>query len=124
MGTSVSPCRQLRGLLSVCRAGVGPAEGAGAGEHVSHRRVAEAAGPAGERIGHARATKGAGAGERARVPGAYTRTIGLHSSTFQLNLSHFSHKIHPKHSMDPTIHPKHPLSSPQVHTLSLGNCLR
>ena len=33
---------------------------------------------------------------------------GLHSSTSQLNLSRFCHKIHPN---PPPIHPKHPLNT-------------
>jgi hypothetical protein len=36
---------------------------------------------------------------------------GLHSSTFQHNLSHFWHKIQPQHTLiSPTI-PKHPLNN-------------
>jgi hypothetical protein len=41
---------------------------------------------------------------------------GLHSSTFQLNLSRFRFKIHPKHPLlipdTPFIPPKQPLSIP------------
>jgi len=35
----------------------------------------------------------------------------LNSSTFQLNLSRFCHKIHPKHPLTPPDTPRHPLDT-------------
>jgi hypothetical protein len=43
---------------------------------------------------------------------------GLHSSSFQLNLSRFLHQIHPKHTLIPPNHPyttpKRPLYAPLI----------
>ena len=60
-----------------------------------------------------------------RQTGAVTRVIdrgtrgrALHSSTFQLNLSRFSHKMHPRYPLvpsdNPLLLPNQPLSNPQM----------
>jgi hypothetical protein len=55
---------------------------------------------------------GAGAvtAPRMEVPGR-----GLHSSTFQLNLSRFLYTVHPKHPLIPPRPLKHPPNSPDMH---------
>jgi hypothetical protein len=48
-----------------------------------------------------------------------TRGRGLHSSTFQLNLSRFWHKVHPAYPPgDHMTPPTHPVNNPQMHPLS------
>jgi len=42
---------------------------------------------------------------------------GLHWSTFQLNLSHFSHKIHPKYPLITPDTPRYPLI-PHAHPIN------
>jgi hypothetical protein len=44
---------------------------------------------------------------------------GLHSSTFQLNLSCFCPKMHPKHPRIPPSNPEIPPTQPQMHLLFL-----
>jgi len=46
---------------------------------------------------------------RAKAESERLRGRGLHSSTFQLNLSRYSHKIHPIHPSTPTVTPQTPL---------------
>jgi hypothetical protein len=43
---------------------------------------------------------------------------GVHSSTFQLDLSRFGHKMHPNTPAYPLIPSKHPLNNPYMHPLS------
>jgi hypothetical protein len=48
---------------------------------------------------------------------------GLHSSTFQLNLSRFRHKIHPEHPLltpaTPSTPPEQPLNAPPIQQKAL-----
>jgi hypothetical protein len=49
---------------------------------------------------------------------------GLHSSTFQLNLSRFGHKLHPKHPLITPDTAYSPPNKPYMHPLSHINLLR
>ena len=52
------------------------------------------------------------------------RGRGLHSSTFQLNLSRFRRKMYPKHPSIPYTPATYPLNNPWMHLLAHRKRLR